>query len=122
MPRRKHYLFVCTNRRPDGNPKGSCAQSGSEAIHRALKDELVRRGMAGAEVRACTSSCLDVCERGPVIAVEPDDFFYGGVKLEDVNEIVDALATGKRVERLVIADAEFGAEKLVVLKPLGRSP
>lgn len=109
MAKRAHYLFVCNNRRPEGNPKGSCAQSGSEAIHAALKEEIARRGMHKTAVRACTASCLDLCHVGPSIAVEPDGFFYGHVKLEDVPAIVDALQKGERVERLVVRDDQFDA-------------
>jgi (2Fe-2S) ferredoxin len=107
MARRKRYLFVCVNRRPDGTPKGSCAARGAEALHAKLKDLLKERGLAGTEVRACTSSCLDTCWAGPTIAVEPDDFFYGRVKESDLEEIVDGLASGRRVERLVLAPDDF---------------
>jgi (2Fe-2S) ferredoxin len=104
---RKRYLFVCVNRRPDGAPKGSCAERGSVELHAALKGELAKRGLAKVEARACTSSCLDVCWVGPTIAVEPDGYFYGRVSTADVPEIVDALAAGTRVERLVLAPADF---------------
>jgi len=107
MAKRTHYLFVCVNRRADGNPKGSCAQGGSEAIHAALKEAIAQRGMHKTVVRACTSSCLDLCHVGPSIAIEPDGFFYGHVKLEDVPQIVDALERGERVERLVLRDDQF---------------
>lgn len=107
MSKRKRYLFVCVNRRPDDNPRGSCAFSGSEAIHARLKELLKRRGLAKTEVRPCSSSCLDVCWAGPVIAVEPDNYFYGRVKLEDIDEIVDALERGERVERLVLGEDDF---------------
>lgn len=109
MPQRKRYLFVCTNRRPFGSPKGSCATRDAEAIHAALKTELAARKLAVAEVRACTASCLDVCWAGPAIAVEPDNVFYGRVRLEDVTEIVDALARGELVERLVMPPRDFDA-------------
>ena len=105
--KRQHYLFVCINRRADGNPKGSCATSGAEQVHAALKEELGKRGLARTSVRACTSSCLDVCHLGPTIAVEPDNFFYGRVTVADVPEIVDALQKGERVERLVVPDDQF---------------
>lgn len=107
MPQRNHYLFVCTNRRPDGNPKGSCAARGSEKIHAALKLALAERDLHKVEVRACTAGCLDLCWAGPAIAIEPDSFFYGRVTLADVPEIVEALATGTRVERLVLPPADF---------------
>jgi (2Fe-2S) ferredoxin len=42
-----------------------------------------------------------------VILVEPGGTFYGRVRLEDVEEIVDALERGERVERLVLKDDEF---------------
>ncbi len=107
MPQRKRYLFVCVNRRPDGTPKGSCAARGAVEIHAALKTELQARGLAKTEVRACTSSCLDVCWAGPVIAVEPDGHFYGRVTLEDVPALVESLVTGQRLERLVLPPNDF---------------
>lgn len=107
MAQRKRYLFVCVNRRDADNPKGSCAVRGSEEIHAKLKQLLTKRGMAALEVRACTCSCLDTCWAGPTIAVEPDHFSYGHVTLADVEEIVDALAEGRRVERLVLGPEDF---------------
>jgi (2Fe-2S) ferredoxin len=107
MAQRKRYLFVCINRRPDGTPKGSCAARGSVELHARLKAMLKKRGLAATEVRACTSSCLDTCWVGPTIAVEPDHYFYGRVAEADLEEIVDALERGERVERLVLAPEDF---------------
>jgi (2Fe-2S) ferredoxin len=111
MAQRKRYLFVCVNRRPDGTPKGSCAARGSVELHEKLKSMLKKRGLAETEVRACTSSCLDTCWVGPTIAVEPDHYFYGRVKESDLEEIVDALEQGTRVERLVLAPDDFTEPK-----------
>ena len=102
MPQRQRYLFVCINRRPDDNPKGCCAAKGSEEIYKALKAEVAARGLAQLEARVCTSSCLDQCATGVTILVEPDHFFYGRVTIADVSEIVDGIASGRRVERLVV--------------------
>jgi (2Fe-2S) ferredoxin len=102
MPHRKRYLFVCINRRDDANPKGSCAQKGSEEIAKKLKEAIKTKGLA-LEIRSCTSSCLDMCESGVSIAQEPDHVMYGGVKLEDVDAIVDACGKGQVVKRLVVA-------------------
>ena len=107
MAHRKRLLFVCVNRRPDGTPKGSCAARSSVELHAKLKSLLKERGLAEAEVRACTSSCLDACWAGPCIAVEPDHYYYGHVQLSDADEIVQSLATGTRVERLVLAPGDF---------------
>ena len=107
MAKRKRYLFVCVNRRPDGTPKGSCAARGAVELHQKLKTLLKARGLADTEARACTSSCLDTCWAGPTIAVEPDDFFYGRVREADLEEIVTGLVTGERVERLVLRPDDF---------------
>ncbi|MBK8994229.1 MAG: (2Fe-2S) ferredoxin domain-containing protein [Myxococcales bacterium] len=107
MSQRKRYLFVCVNRRPDGTPKGSCAARGSVELHEQLKALLKERGLAALEARACSASCLDTCWAGPTIAVEPDHYFYGRVQPADLPEIVDALAEGRRVERLVLAPEDF---------------
>lgn len=107
MAQRKRYLFVCVNQRPDGTPKGSCAARGGVEVHAKLKALLKERGLAAAEARACTASCLDTCWVGPCIAVEPDGFFYGRVRVEDVPEIVDGLESGERVERLVLRPEDY---------------
>jgi (2Fe-2S) ferredoxin len=107
MPQRRRYLFVCNNRRSDDNPKGSCAAKGSVAVYDALKVELFQRNLAKVEARACTSSCLDQCATGVSILVEPDHFFYGRVTIDDVPEIVEALASGGRVERLVLGPSDL---------------
>ncbi len=108
MSHRKRYLFVCVNRRPDGTPKGCCAARGSVELHARLKALVEERGLAKVEARVCTSSCLDACWAGPAIAVEPDHFMYGRVQQEDLQEIVDALERGERVERLVLGPDDFG--------------
>lgn len=91
---------------------------GSVDIHAKLKELLKQRGLWATEVRACTSSCLDTCWAGPSIAVEPDHYYYGRVRLEDVEEIVEALATDRRVERLVLTSNDF-VEPKDLKKPSG---
>ena len=107
MGQRRRYLFVCVNRRPDGTPKGSCATRGAEPLYAELKERLKARGLASAEVRACSSSCLDACWVGPVIAVEPDHYFYGRVQASDLPEIVEAFANDTRVERLILNPQDY---------------
>lgn len=101
MPHRQHYLFVCINRRPEDNPKGSCAQKGSELVVQKLKEELARRGVHK-QVRACSSSCLDLCETGISVVAEPEHVAYGRVTLDDVDELVEAVARGEVLDRLVV--------------------
>ncbi len=101
MPHRERYLFVCTNRREDGHHKGSCAAKGSEELVKVLKAELIRLKVA-TSVRACSTSCLDLCEIGAAIVQEPEHVAYGNVALTDVPEIAAAAAAGRVVDRLVV--------------------
>lgn len=107
MSRRKRYLFVCTNERPPTAPKGSCAAGGATALYPKLKAQIQSMGLADLEIRACKSSCLDLCWRGPVISVQPDNYFYGPVSENDIPEILAALSRNERVERLVVPDEAF---------------
>jgi (2Fe-2S) ferredoxin len=107
MPQREHYLFVCNNLRAADDPRGSCTVRGSEEVRLALKEQLAAAGLAKLTARVCSSSCLDQCATGVTILVEPDHFFYGRVTLADVPEIIEAIALGKRVERLVLASEDL---------------
>jgi (2Fe-2S) ferredoxin len=101
MPHRERYFFVCTNRRDEGHPKGSCAAKGSEELVKELKASLLRHQLAG-RMRACSSSCLDLCGIGASIVVEPEHVVYGNVTKADVEEIVTAAEKGEIVARLVV--------------------
>jgi (2Fe-2S) ferredoxin len=96
----EHHIFICTNRRPDENPKGSCAAKGSEDVKLRFKQELDARGLKGS-VRANAAGCLDACERGVSVVVYPEGCWYGGVTVDDVAAIVEEhLVGGRPVERL----------------------
>ena len=91
MPLRERYVWVCANRRPDGSPKGSCAQSGSEALRDQLKVACHAAGL-NPTVRVMSSSCVDLCEHGIALAVMPDGAVLGHVTEEDIPALVRGLA------------------------------
>ena len=99
-PHYDKHVFICTNRRDPGNPKGSCAEKGSEAVRDEFKRLLHERGLKG-RIRANAAGCLDQCSRGATVVVYPEQVWYGGVKVDDVREIIeDHLIGGVPVERL----------------------
>ncbi|MSP62223.1 MAG: (2Fe-2S) ferredoxin domain-containing protein [Myxococcales bacterium] len=105
MPHLDRHLFICTNVREPGNPKGCCAEKGAEAVREAFKRELHERGLKRT-MRANAAGCLDQCARGVTCVVYPEQVWYGHVTVEDVKEIVEShLIGGQPVERLVIRDA-----------------
>lgn len=119
MATRERYVWVCTNRRPDGHPKGSCAERGSEAFKEALKAECTRAGLAS-RVRVMNSGCLDLCEHGISLAVMPDDALLGPVSEADIPALVQGLArAGGVLEEPSLKNRSLRAAQLV---PLGRKP
>jgi (2Fe-2S) ferredoxin len=98
----KTHLFICTNRRPEGDARGSCAAHGGDAVKDRFKEVLKARGVKGA-VRANAAGCLDQCASGCAVVVYPEGVWYGGVTPSDVEEIVDRhVLGGEPVERLRI--------------------
>lgn len=99
-PHLERHVFICTNRREPGNPKGSCAERGADEVRDTFKKLVHERGMKG-RVRANAAGCLDQCARGVTVVVYPEQVWYGGVTAADVPEIVEAhLVGGVPVERL----------------------
>jgi (2Fe-2S) ferredoxin len=99
-PHLEKHVFICTNRRDPGNPKGSCAEKGSDEVRDAFKRILHERGLKG-RIRANAAGCLDQCSLGITVVVYPEQVWYGGVNVVDVEEIVDQhLVGGVPVDRL----------------------
>jgi (2Fe-2S) ferredoxin len=112
MSRYQRHVFVCINERPAGHPKGCCLEKGSAAIRDAMKAELQKRGLAGI-VRANNSGCLDACAFGPSMVIYPEAIWYGGVKKEDVPEIVEqTILRGTVIPRLLIKDPRYAPDAL----------
>ena len=110
MGKFEKHIFVCTNQRPPGNPRGCCDPSGSGELHHAFKAAIARRGLKG-RVRANKAGCLDQCEHGPNVVIYPQGTWYGHVSVSDVEEIVESdILGGQPVERLLIADSCLNSE------------
>lgn len=107
MPRFEKHIFICENVREPGDPKGCCSEKGSKTIRELFKKRLKELGLGG-KVRANSSGCLDACAFGPSIVVYPGQVWYGGVKPEDVEEIIQShIIKNIVVEHLLINDKKF---------------
>ena len=95
------HVFVCTNRRPDSHPRGSCAGRGSEPLRDYLKARAKELGLA--DIRVNSAGCLDRCELGPTMVVYPDGIWYRFDSDADVDEILTShLLRGQPVRRLML--------------------
>jgi len=107
MPRFEKHIFICENKRPDEDPRGCCLNKGSAEVKEHFKKRLKELGL-NSKVRANSSGCLDACEFGVSVVVYPDQVWYGGVTINDVEEIIQShIINNKPVERLIIKDKRF---------------
>ena len=74
----------------------------------AVKKEIVKQGL-GHEVLLRTTGCHGFCEQGPLMVVEPGNFFYCHLTAADAQEIVaSTLKNGEVVDRLLYTDPLTG--------------
>ncbi len=78
-----------------------CHSNKSDAI-RAKFEELIKANNLDKDVQVVVTGCFGLCAAGPIVIVYPEGAFYGGVKVEDVEEIVsEHIIKGRIVDRLI---------------------
>lgn len=93
VPGFRHQVLVCRGPR--------CSAMDSAATSRALDVALQERGLGDDDVLITQTGCLFPCNHAPVVAVHPDDVWYGPVTGPDAGAIVDEhLLAGRPVDRL----------------------
>ncbi|MGB7991352.1 MAG: (2Fe-2S) ferredoxin domain-containing protein [Candidatus Methylophosphatis roskildensis] len=99
------HVFVCSQARPPGHPRGSCAQKGCNELLQVFWKELQQRN-AYDTIAITYAGCLGPCDLGANVLVYPEGILYNKVSKEDVFEIFDRhLVGGEPVERLLAANA-----------------
>jgi (2Fe-2S) ferredoxin len=114
MKRYEKHIFICENKRDPEDPRGCCSARGSLLLKEIFKKRIKELGLKS-YVRANTAGCLDACEFGPSIVVYPEQIWYGGVKPDDVEEIIQShIINNKPVERLLIKHPNFNKDEIKV--------
>lgn len=107
MAKFQRHVFICVNERPGDDERGCCAARGGYEVAEAFKKKLYERGLKRI-VRPNKAGCLDQCAKGVTVVVYPEAVWYGHVRVEDVDEIVERhILGGEPVERLQIPDDEL---------------
>lgn len=110
MKRFEKHIFICENKRPEGHPRGCCFEKGSVQLKDKFKDRIKELGL-NSLIRTNSSGCLDACEFGASMVIYPEQIWYGGVTLDDVEEIIQShLIENQPVERLTIKDKRFNKD------------
>lgn len=97
----RSHVFVCCNRRPDGHPRGSCAEKGSEKLRNYMKARAKELGLPATRINA--SLCLDRCELGPCVVIYPEGVWYRISSTADADAILERhVRDGGRVPSLML--------------------
>ena len=102
MPRPEKHVFVCTQNRPQGHPRGSCGSSGSAEIMNEFMNEIQARNLFE-KIALTNTGCMGPCMMGPSVLVYPEGVMYGRLKKDDVKTIIEQhLLGGEPVTELMV--------------------
>jgi NADH:ubiquinone oxidoreductase subunit F (NADH-binding)/(2Fe-2S) ferredoxin/Pyruvate/2-oxoacid:ferredoxin oxidoreductase delta subunit len=92
----KKFVTVCAGT--------GCRAYGSLKVKEALEAEIKKQNM---KVEVLATGCLGFCEKGPMVIIHPDKYFYQSVKVEDVPEIISkTVGKGEVISRLLYRHPE----------------
>ncbi len=102
MPRPEKHVFICTQNRPQGHPRGSCGAKGCADVMNEFMNEIQARNLFE-KIALTNTGCMGPCMFGTSVLVYPEGIMYGNVTKEDVKTIIDEhLLGGKPVEALKV--------------------
>jgi len=98
----KGRVLICTT---------GCRALGAEGVASAFRERLKSHSHER-DFSVVETGCIGMCARAPVMLIEPYGYVYGGVSVEDINEIISTtIDKGLPVERLtVIQDGKAAAK------------
>jgi len=111
IPQPAFFIFKCQQSAPPGMPKPSCVSQNnpeSQQLMQHLSQTLMQKGIIGT-VQPIQSSCLNRCQQGPVMLVEPGHIMYVGLTKEKITRIIEEhIIGGNIVEEYVIPEQMWG--------------
>jgi len=86
----------------------ACRPYGCLQLTEVFKQALAKQGLES-KMELRITGCHGLCEKGPIVVIQPGDIFYQQVKLEDVPEILsETLVKGNIIDRLLHTDPATG--------------
>lgn len=108
MPKPLKHVFVCTQGRPLGHPRPSCAQKGCGEVFDEFLWQLQDRNLFD-RIQVTSTGCMGPCSEGPSVLVYPEGVMYGRVGKADVATIFDQHLLGDEpVAALQVAPEFWG--------------
>jgi (2Fe-2S) ferredoxin len=88
----ERMILVCQSFRVAGDKKGIC-HKGADGILQYIEEEALDRGL---DCLVSATTCLKQCDNGPIMVIQPENWWFKGVSSEDViDTILDGLEDGE---------------------------
>ncbi len=109
IPQPAFYIFKCEQSSPPGMPKPSCVNPKTQDLFQHLAQSLMQKGII-ATVQPVRSGCMNRCNAGPVVLVEPGHVMYAGLDKAKIDRIIEEhIMGGNIVEEYVINEELWDA-------------
>ena len=109
MPKPKNIIFMCQVKRPPNFPKPSCVRDGKEDLFPYTQQKMMEMGIDPLTNWIVPTGCLNRCNFGPVMLVEPGSYMYVDLDKEKIDRILEEhIKNGNPVKEYLIPE-EFWA-------------
>ena len=98
MDKPAYHILVCNSYRTNGEPKGVCNRKDAATLPQYIEEEVIDRGI---DAMVSTTSCFKMCEKGPIMVIHPQGWWYQHVDTDKVDTILDALEEQRPVPELM---------------------
>ena len=95
FPNGKERIRVCTGT--------ACLASGAKAVIEGIEAEIKQKGR---DVEVTKTGCQGLCQKGPLVQIDPQGYFYQRVRRSDAADLVtNALSSGPPIRHLLYRDS-----------------
>ena len=95
----ERQILVCQSFRLKGEQKGICHKQ-TDGFLQYIEEEILDRGL---DMQVVATGCLKQCEVGPVMVVQPDNWWFKGVDSEEaIDTILDGVEDGVPADEYLI--------------------
>ena len=122
IPQPAFYMFKCEQSAPPGMPKPSCVTKDTQDLFQHLATTLMKEGVMGT-VQPIRTGCMNRCQSGPVMLVEPGHIMYAGLTKDKIDRIVQEHIIGGNVVEEFVIDSEMWDTAIIpadMKKQMGR--
>ena len=123
LPQPAFYIFKCEQSAPPQMPgKPSCVTEETQGLFQEMAMMLMKKGIMPT-VTPIKTGCMNRCNAGPIMLVEPGHTMYEKLTIEKIERIIDEHIIGGNVVEEYVIDSELWDEAITpqaMMKQMGK--